>query len=245
MKTSLKIAFVLASFTARLVPVVIVVLNMSVLAQAAIVFTSPKGFSITVPDGWSVSSKSKAVDDGEADVEIANQNKLLQIIRVFVAGRMSKIPDPDVEEAMMGKVEWEGLVKTGATNIEVSVSHKTFGKHKALVSDVKWDAPNSFNVRERRWLVYLRAGDHTVGVGCLGFQSDFDALKPVCTKAIESITYPGLEVSSLTDEWYEIPHWARYTTAIGGLLGAIVLTIWIIRVAVVSKKSALKYPRLS
>jgi hypothetical protein len=197
------------------------------------VFTSPRGFSITPPDGWSVASKETISQMGSVvrqqfsklgDINFDRVAVVLfspadtsvsENINVVVSPGRMPIEDSDAEQKMTDALRG-AYGKMGVTITRVSVTRKTFGSHPALVADVDW---NTAGVQIRQWQVALPAAGQTLIVTCTAAPSSFDSVTPTFSKVIESMTYAAPEPASLSSG---LPNWARGAligAAIGGLYG--------------------------
>jgi hypothetical protein len=206
---------------------IVVTMLMTTLAMATEpVFTSPRGFSITPPDGWTVASKETISQ--MAGVAREQLSKLGNInfdrvavvlfnpadavasenINVVVSPGRMPIEDSDAEQKMADALRG-AYGKMGVTITRLSVTRKTFGSHKALVADVDW---NTAGMQIRQWQVALASTGQSFIVTCTAPPPSFDSATPTFSKAIESMKYAEPEAAFFGSG---LPTWAR-----GALIGA-------------------------
>jgi hypothetical protein len=200
------------------------------------VFTSPRGFSITPPDGWAVASKETigqirqaaqtAVNSGgKADfgkmLEKLNLDKMAvfifnaqagttaQNINVVVSSGQFPI-DQAGSEQTFAKMLTSQYGQAGVTPSKLIVSHRTFGHHTTLVADMEWSISGS---SVHQWQVLMPASNQTFIVTCTAPPSDFEALAPVFTHALDSMTYSSGGASPLL-------RGVASSMVSGGLIGA-------------------------
>ncbi len=188
------------------------------------VFTSPKGFTITPPDGWTLFSKDAAREKSDAvkkafpKFDSANLDRMAAMlmnpadsgitnINVVVVPSRIPINDSDAEQKL-GTMLREQYTKMGASLGKFTAVRKTFGTHKALVADFE---SNMGGAATRQWQVMMPAGSQTLIVTCTSKQSTFDQFTPVFTKAIETMAFSDKE----------FPAWLRYGI-IGGVVGGLI-----------------------
>ena len=192
------------------------------------VFTSPKGFTITPPDGWVVASKDAASVASDVfkkkfpKFDGANLDRMAVMIlnpsdiggtNVNVVVSPGRMPiDDSGAEAKVANILREQYTKMGVSVGRATATRKTFGTHPAILADVE---SNIGGVKTRQWQAMMISGKQTLIVTCTSPQSTFDQYVPVFTKAIEGMTFPA-------DAGAEFPLWLRYGIiggAVGGLIG--------------------------
>lgn len=190
-------------------------------------FTSPKGFTITPPDGWSLMSKDAA---SEVNAAIKKQfpkvdarsmdNLAVMLLSGFDAGvtnlnvvvTPSRLPigDSGAEQKVAAMLQ-DQYTKLGITVSKMNVTRKTFGTHPSIVADFE---SNIGGQPTRQWQVMMLSGKQTLIVTCSSRQATFEKYAPVFTKTMEAMTFPP-------DAGGEFPLWLRYGI-IGGVVGGLV-----------------------
>ena len=201
-----------------------------VAAAAEPVFSSPKGFTIAPPDGWTLMSKDGARDVSAAiknqypkfDVSYLNGMAVMLLnptdggatnLNVVVTPSRLPITDSGAEEKLAKMLRGE-YTKVGVTIGRMAASRKTFGTHPAIVADFESNVGGS---PTRQWQAVMVSGKQTLIVTCTSPQSTFEKFVPVFTKAIEGMTFPP-------DAGGDMPAWLKYGIiggAIGGLIGGL------------------------
>ena len=191
-------------------------------------FTSPKGFTITPPDGWTVLSKDGAREVNEVikkefpKFDSANLGRMAVMLMcpadggvtnlnvVVTPGRLP-IGDSGAEQKLADMLRTE-YTKIGFTVSKMTASRKTFGTHPAIMADFE---SNVGGAPTRQWQVAMVSGKQTLIVTCTSQRPTFDQHVPAFTKAIEGMTFPA-------DAGGEMPLWLKYGIiggAVGGLIG--------------------------
>jgi hypothetical protein len=166
--------------------------------------TSPEGFSITPPDGWTVVSKTTAqqaaatiqkrfpslgsIDFDKMAVIMLNPADFgATNINVVVAPARLPISAPGIEEKLADKLR-EQFMTRGISLAGPSVTRRTFGSHATLVADLQW-ALGRANIRQ--WQVAAPTGSRTLIITCTSRQATFATYEPVFTEAIASMKFPS------------------------------------------------------
>jgi hypothetical protein len=193
-------------------------------------FTSPRGFSITPPDGWKVLSK-----DGTREVtavikkefpkfDIANLDRMAVMfmnptdggmtnLNVVVTQGRLPIGDSGAEQKLADMLRTE-YTKLGVTMGKMTSARKNFGSHPAIMADFE---SNIGGQPTRQWQVAMLSGKQTIIVTCTSPQPTFEKHAPAFMNAIEGMTFPP-------DAGGDMPSWLKYGIiggAVGGLIGAL------------------------
>ena len=188
------------------------------------VFTSPKGFTITPPDGWTLMSKDAAKEVSDVvkkefpKFDAANLERMAVMLlnpadsgitNINVVVMPSRIPigATDAEQKLEGMLR-EQYTKMGVSLGKLSVTRKTFGTHKSLAANFESVMGGA---SMRQWQVMMPAGSQTLIVTCTSARPTFEKTIPVFTKAIEGMTFSDTE----------FPSWLRYGI-IGGVVGGLI-----------------------
>lgn len=203
-------------------------------------FSSPKGFTITPPDAWTLVSKDAAqginaaikkqypkLDNFNVDtmaVMLLNPtDRGATNLNVVVTPSRLPLGDSGAEEKVSSMMR-EQYTKLGVTISKMAATRRNFGIHPAIVADFE---SNIGGAPTRQWQVLMASGKQTLIVTCTSSQSDFEKFAPVFTKAIESMTFPAPASA-------EFPLWLKYGI-IGGVAGGL---IGVFQKLIASKKKA-------
>ena len=198
-------------------------------------FTSTQGFSITPPVGWTVASKDtmeqvgssvqkqfptlRGVDFDQMAVLILNPTDSgITNLNVVVSPERMPIEDSGAEEKLTAIIR-DQYKQMGVVLDKISLSHEVFGTHPALVANVEWQGAGS---PMQQWQVMLLAESHTLIVTCTAPQSSFEEVRPLFTKAIESMKFSNFE-------------WAVWLQV--AFIGALIVVLyWVFHSFAVSRK---------
>ena len=166
--------------------------------------TSPEGFTITPPDGWTVVSKSTAqqmaaiIQKRFPSIGSLDFNKVAVMmlnpadfgatnINVIVTPSRLPINATGVEDKLADTLR-EKFMTNGISIAGLSVTRRTFGSHSTLVADLQWSLGKA-NVRQ--WQIMAPAGNRTFLITCTSQQATFETYEPVFTEAIASMKLPS------------------------------------------------------
>ena len=190
-------------------------------------FTSPKGFTITPPDGWVVASKDATSVATEVfkkkfpKFDGANLDRMAVLLlnpadtggtnlNVVVSPARMPIDASDAETKVANLVR-EQFTKMGVSVSKATATRRTFGTHPAILADVE---SNIGGVNTRQWQAMMISGKQTLIVTCTSSQASFEKFVPTFTKAIEGMRFPP-------DGGGEMPSWLKYGI-IGGVVGGLI-----------------------
>lgn len=190
-------------------------------------FSSPKGFTITPPDGWKVASKEGTREANDAikmqfpklgGFNLESMAVMLlnpsdggtTNLNVVVTPSRMPIGDSDAEQKLADMLR-EQYTKLGVSMGKINAPRKSFGTHPAIVADFE---SNIGGAPTRQWQVMMISGKQTLIVTCTSRQSTFDRHVPAFTKAIEGMTFPP-------DGGADMPLWLKYGI-IGGVVGGLI-----------------------
>ena len=169
-------------------------------AMAGDAYTSPKGFSLTPPDGWKIADKTLNAEVGDVAkkqfpaLASADFDKMAVMIlnpddegksniNVVVNPGALPIDQPGIEDELSSALSAQ-YKQMGVDVSHLTVTHKTFGTTKTLF--VEYDM-NISGASMHQWQIFEVTSDKMFIVTCTAPVDKFKDVAPVFTKVIESM----------------------------------------------------------
>ncbi len=167
-------------------------------------FTSPQGFSLSVPDGWQVMTKeqSQPVADYLRARTKFNPDRMAAMIyspadprvNVNVIVLMGAVPlDDDATKGYAAMLQ-DQAAQAGVTVAGLTVNRHNYAQHGSLLADYDMDfsnsnGPNKELGRVHQWQAVFSGPSNTYVVTCTAGASAFPVVAPVFERLLNSLDY--------------------------------------------------------